>query len=763
MNKAITDGVVFMPPAFAAGNLGQWSRGDGIPGSGTYAGLATAAFVPADQDFGGCLEIQKTDGTQKLRYMGQTPILPGCYLQITARIKAVAGALPSVRIAGWAGRANGSAVSGLTTTGTSVALTGYGSVVEISAIVGTGQRGGVDMVWGTEPVYGHFGLDLTGPNGGVVRIDDIRITDVTAAFHRDMMNWVDVRDFGAVGDGSTDDSAAFEAADAAANGRRVLVSKGSYYLGSSVTFENRVLFEGTVSMPVDAILSPTKDFELATYIDAFGGDEELALRKALQSLMNNADHESLDLSGRRVSIGTPVDVQAAVPNRQSYAQRRVLRNGQLRAEDSGNWDPEQVTSLATYSASNQWRLTNVANIANIKLGSLVEGAGVGREVYVRAVNVNAQEVTLSQPLSDAVGTQTYTFTRFKYLLDFSGFSRLDKFEIEDVEFQCNDRASGIMLAPLGTVNVVRHCVFNRPGHRGISSCGDGCQGIFIDDNQFLSREGGILTQNRVSVALNTNANDAKIRNNRASQFRHFAVVSGGQSMIIGNHFFQGDDNANGIRSAGIVITSRACNTQISGNYIDNCHIEWTNEREPEPDYTGGFGFAGLSITNNVCLASYVAPWFGFIVIKPYGTGHFINGMNVSGNTFRMVGGVIDRVDRVDTSFAPLDLGRMRDVFFTGNTYHNIESGAENPLLIKHSQNTHSQIWDIDTDNRLPFNGRTIEVESLVTRSRPRRSNNTTNNAMPYVETGKGSNQDRVHVIWPEDMLGDVTLKVRMDG
>jgi hypothetical protein len=75
----------------------------------------------------------------------------------------------------------------------------------VSAIVGTGARGGVDMAWGDTPVYGHFGLDLTGPNSGQVRIESLRIEDVTSVFHRKLMDWVDVLDFGAVGDGVTDD------------------------------------------------------------------------------------------------------------------------------------------------------------------------------------------------------------------------------------------------------------------------------------------------------------------------------------------------------------------------------------------------------------------------------------------------------------------------------------------------------------------------------------------------------------------------------
>lgn len=149
MNKAITEGLQLMPPPFANG-LNVWSREDGTPGSATYAGQPNAAQVPADQDFGGCLELQKTETTQRLRYMGETPFQPGLYLRVTARVKAVAGNLPSVRIAARASAANGSAVS-VDGAGPAVALTSYGEVVTVQAIIGSGNRQGVDMVWGTAP------------------------------------------------------------------------------------------------------------------------------------------------------------------------------------------------------------------------------------------------------------------------------------------------------------------------------------------------------------------------------------------------------------------------------------------------------------------------------------------------------------------------------------------------------------------------------------------------------------------------------------
>ncbi|SLN20785.1 Pectate lyase superfamily protein [Roseivivax jejudonensis] len=760
MNKAITDGIVFQPTAFSAG-LGVWSSEDGTPGSDTYAGSATAAFVPSDADFGGALELQKTDGTHRVRFMGETPILPGCYLRITARVKAVSGNLPAVRIGAWAARGDGTHLGGVTEAGPATALTAYGEVVQVSAIVGTGNRSGVDMVWGTQAAYGHFGIDLTGPDGGIVRVDDIEIEDVTAAFLRDLVPWVDVRDYGARGDGTGDDAAAFELADADADGRAVFVSAGSYRIASSITMDSPMIFEGRLQATTGAIVSFTKSFDLPTYIAAFG-DEGTALRKGLQALLNNADHDSLDMGGRRVTLDAPLDMRDAVPNRSSYAQRRILRNGQIGAAPDGDWAPEVVTSQARYAAEAPTRLTQVTNVANVPVGALVTGAGVGREIYVRSRNVSAQEITLSQPLSDAAGVQTYTFTRFRYLLDLSGFSRLDAFQIDGIEFQCAEVASGVLLPPVGVATKIRDCTFNRPGHRAITSHGAGCQGLMVERCNFMSFEGGTPAQNRVSVAMNANANDIKIRDNRASQFRHFLVTSGAQGLIAGNHFFQGDASANGLRTAGIVVALRACNTSILGNYVDNCFVEWTNEREPEPDYAGGFGFAGLTIADNVFLCSNVAPSFSFIVLKPFGRDHRLNGLNISGNNFRASGVVIDRVERVDTSFAPLDVGASRQVSVSNNSFNNVEFAIANPLRVRHAQNSVADTWVVGTGGRLPFGGEARGVDSLVYPSRLRNGANVSEWVMPYVSTGEGPDRDRVHVIFPEAVRGDLDLAVRMD-
>ena len=761
MNKAITDGIVFTPPQFANG-LDVWSSGDGTAGTPTYDGSGTGAFVPGDADFGGCLEILKVNPIQQLRFMGQTPLLPGCYLQIKARVKAISGPLPQVRIAGWAGGAGDVHVLGLPEQGPVTQLSGYGTIHEVTAIVGTGKRPGVDMPWNMSAIYGHFGLDIEGANGAVVRIDDIEITDVTGVFLRDMISLVDVRDFGAVGDGVTDDSAAFEAADQAANGRRVYIPHGTYYLGQDTGLDSEVDFEGTVTMPDEKMLLLTKNFELSTYITAFG-DEVLAFKKAFQALLNNSDHESLDLCGRKIAVSEPIDMQAAVPNRDGYSTRRVIRNGQFDVKSSTTWNTETFTSVATYVPTDPYKLSNVTNVSNIPVGSLVQGSGVGREIYVRSKDEGAGEITLNAPIYDAAGTQTFTFVAFKYLLDFAGFSALQKFAMEDIEFQCNGRCSAIRLAPGGNTFVLKNCFVSRPMDRGITSIGVGCQGMLIDGCQFLSSEEALNVVDRSSIAINANNNDVKLRHNRAARFHHFAVLGGDNNLVLGNHFFQGDSISNGVRNAGLVMIGAYNCSSIADNYVDNCFVEWSNERDADPDFTSGFSFSALSITGNIFYSSDVAPWFSYIVVRPFGDGHFLNGVTVTGNKFRTANGSIDRVETVDTTFADLNPDRHVNVTFADNTYHNVTKKTANPLRVRFQQNSAATAWTVGSDGELPFGGHARSCDSVVALDKLKTVLGTTRYAAPYVQLQQGANQDQVQLRWPEALSGKVSVIMRIEN
>lgn len=760
MNKAITDGLVLMPPAFDLG-LGVWSSENGTAGSATYQGAANAALVTADQDFGNCLELVKTASTQKLRYMGQTPILPGCYLRVTARVKAMSGNLPSVRIAAYAMGAGDVHATGLTEVGSTVALTAYGKVATVQAIIGTGARGGVDMPWGTAPLYGHFGLDLTGANNGVVRIDDIEVEDITSAFLRDLMDWVDVRDFGAKGDGVADDRAAFVAADAAAAGREMLVPAGVYRIGSNLSVNTPVRFVGTVTMDASVRLLLLKNYDFPTYADAFG-DEHLGFKKALQALFYFNDHNILDLKGRRVEVTEPILISDVAPGLANFSSRRVVANGQLNAIDGPAWAPTVVTSLATYDVAQPTTLTAVANIANIPVGSRISGTGIGREVYVRAVNIGAGTLTLSQPFYGGSGTRTLTFTRYKYLLDFSGMDKLDRFSISEVEFLCNGVASLLLLPAAGETFHLRDCSVIRPRDRGITSIGRGCQGMMIDRCQFLSNEMNLRAQDRTTIAINVNANDVKVRDSRFVRFAHFMVAYGTGHLIVGNHWFQGDNEDNGVRFGGLVLTRPNVQTAVTGNYIDNSVIEWTNEYEVNPDYENQYSFGGLTISGNTFVSIDVAPWFRWISVKPYGAGHFIHGLNVSGNVFRAVSGDVDRVEQVDTTFADLNYSRMRNIVMEGNIFNGVVQYVSNPMTVDHTQATAATTWTLSPGAALPFGGWARNVESVVTQGMVTNAANARVSELPYVVTEQGGDKKSITLNWSQAAKGRVQVKLRMD-
>ena len=761
MNKALTDGLQLMPPAFEFG-LDVWSSEDGTPGSATYDGAANATLVAADADFGGCLELLKTDTTQRLRYTGQTPLEPGSYWQIRARIKAVSGPLPSVRIAAWAGKSGGAHLSGVVETGPSTALQNYGEVVEVSAIVGSGNRGGVDMVWGQEAVYGHFGIDLTGVNDGVVRIDDLVIEDVSSIYTRSVIDVVDVTDFGASGDGTTDNVAAFEAADAAADGRTVLVPAGEFYLGSSITIASEIRFQGTVSMPDNALFQLLQNFDYPTYFTAFG-DEELALKKAIQALFNFTDHDSLDLHGRSVEIDAPIDVQAAVGNKSSYSTRRVIRNGRISAASSAAWDVTSVTRTAAYDAADPYVLSGVSSPAGVEAGSLVTGSGVGREIYVRSVDEGTGKITLSNPLWDAPASQSYTFTRFKYMLDFSGFSNLARFTLENMEFACNGRSSGILLADTGLIFHVKDCFFTSPKDRGLTSAGRGCAGMLLDRNQWLSNEQPLAVSDRETIGFNCNSNDLKLRHNRALRFLHWAVVGGSGAIVSGNHFFQDDATGGNIRSAGLVITSNHPKMTIVGNYVDNAFIDWTNEHDATPSITSGFSFGGLTVTGNHFTASGAAAWFRWLSLKPHGTGHFINGLNISGNVFKAFNGPsLQRVEMVDDAIAGLNSSKFRNITVEGNTFNNVDAPFMNPVTVEVSRSTADDSWRTSLNQHVPFDGQARYVTALVPDGAIRNSSGSKIYTQPYCEGGVGTDGKSFDINWSEAAKGAVRATVRCD-
>ncbi|MFZ1347155.1 MAG: right-handed parallel beta-helix repeat-containing protein, partial [Tabrizicola sp.] len=254
----------------------------------------------------------------------------------------------------------------------------------------------------------------------------------------------------------------------------------------------------------------------------------------------------------------------------------------------------------------------------------------------------------------------------------------------------------------------------------------------------------------------------KIRNNRIVRFAHFAVMNGTGHLIHANHFFQGDNTSAGVRRAGLVFTQTNVSTVVTGNYVDNCFIEWGNEHDSEPQENGEFSFGGLNIVGNVFIASDTSTAFRWIVVKPYGAGHFFSGLSITGNSFRCFGNVVDRVDMVDTSFATLDFSKARNVRVEGNSFNNVGQWIINPVQVMHTQNTAAETWNVSAGGFVPFGGRIRMVEAVAPEGMISTAANAARYVFPYSVPGTGAGGNEAQVRWGEAVKGKALVTMRMD-
>ncbi|MEC7761772.1 MAG: hypothetical protein VX874_07705 [Pseudomonadota bacterium] len=407
-------------------------------------------------------------------------------------------------------------------------------------------------------------------------------------------------------------------------------------------------------------------------------------------------------------------------------------------------------------------LTGLTNASQIQPGSQITGNGVGREVYVKSVNVGAASCEISQPLYGPNSTQSYTFTRYKYILDFMGFENLRRLTFSEVEFQMNGYCNGVLLSKEGENYQFKDCFFVKPKHKGITSAGRACQDLHLEQCQWISNEQSTDADQRVSVGFNVNANDTKIRDCRFQRMGLSAIINGTGHMVTGNHFFQGDDSSNAPRVAGLIFTREACVATVTGNYIDNCSIEWTNEHDSKPDFSNEFGFGGLTITGNIFYCSNAITSFRFLRVKPYGDDHFLSGLQVNENTFYCATSTIERVEEWDTTHAAPDYWRFRNINFERNNFNGITQRTISPVCLEFNQASNATTWTLDPSDYLPFGGNARTVSAVVAEGEIKNASNARVDSLPYVNVNAGSGNKYVQLVWPQACRGTVHTTIRVD-
>ena len=234
-------------------------------------------------------------------------------------------------------------------------------------------------------------------------------------------------------------------------------------------------------------------------------------------------------------------------------------------------------------------------------------------------------------------------------------------------------------------------------------------------------------------------------------------------MITGNHFFQDDNTGGNIRSSSLIIAANHPKLSFVGNYVDNCTIEWTNEHDATPDIVTGYSFGGMTITGNQFTSSDTASWFRWFSIKPHGKGHFINGLNISGNVFKAFSGpILGRVDGVDTSIAPLLPQKFRNMTMIGNTFTGVDDTFMNPATMEVSRTSAGAGWRTGIPNYLPFEAEARYVVAAMPDGQMLSSSNTPVYTQPYFEDSVGNNGQSFYLNWSQAVKGKVRVTVRCD-
>ncbi len=149
---------------------------------------------------------------------------------------------------------------------------------------------------------------------------------------------LDVRDFGAIGDGLADDSAALISATRAAGRRGIAVPPGAYRLTTDLTVDGPARIVGRIIQPADKLFILTENLDLPSYIAAFG--REAGPPKAFAALFAIRCDATLDFRGETVVLDAPFDFARYVPAG-LIRFRRGLRRGRISVRPGPRWLSEE--------------------------------------------------------------------------------------------------------------------------------------------------------------------------------------------------------------------------------------------------------------------------------------------------------------------------------------------------------------------------------------------------------------------------------------
>ena len=169
------------------------------------------------------------------------------------------------------------------------------------------------------------------------------------------------------------------------------------------------------------------------------------------------------------------------------------------------------------------------------------------------------------------------------------------------------------------------------------------------------------------------------------------------------------------------------------------------------------------MTGNHFTSSDSVAWFRWISIKPYGTGHFLNGVTIIGNVFKAFDGPeLQRVEAVDDSIAPLLPEKFRNVTIDSNTFNGVADTFMNPVTLQVERTSLSSGWRTGIGAFLPFESKARFGTAIVPNTPIRNGPNQIIYSQPYFTGETGPTGKSFDIDWGQGVTGKVRATVRCD-
>jgi hypothetical protein len=384
---------------------------------------------------------------------------------------------------------------------------------------------------------------------------------------------INAKDFGAVGDGVTDDTAAIQAAlTSASSNDTVLIPNGTFKITSNIIANCQVIFDGVIS-----ILSPTITFKLNAQpivLDDYRkiymgedwnnqwGNSGLALQRAVDQLFSQNRFHTLYGNGRQVLLDFEISISNFTP---SYGQYKYITDMYIVLPDDNSF-----------------------GVRNNTTGIIT-------------------------PKNDA-----YTFN-----IDYQQSSSIFGIIFDKIRISCRKQGNGILFNFLSNQeSIITDCNITNPYNFGIKALNP----IHINKCRITGGESDVFDDDRIVTGIEIGGGDSEITNTTVQYCKTCVLVKEPTCLISNSHFFNSSTNN---RAPILHIQAELSDLRATGCYFDNGPI-WIE------NVSGGYNTAGRCSFQN-CVYTWTGDSYGnrsYFVAKPNEIFAVFRGILVSGCQFR---------------------------------------------------------------------------------------------------------------------------------